>query len=65
MSSYTLSYEDNLGDIGNLVDVNNLYDDVITSDVINNDVINSETVETDAGCKVAVQLDFGKLFALA
>lgn len=53
VSSYTLSYEDNLGDIGNLVDVNNLYDDVITSDVIN-----GEAVETDAGCKVAVQLDF-------
>ncbi|KAL5250616.1 hypothetical protein ACHWQZ_G016373 [Mnemiopsis leidyi] len=43
VSSYTLSYEDDLGAIG---DMTNLYDDVV----------NSVTVETDAGCKI--QLDF-------
>ena len=64
MSSYTLSYEDDLGDIGNLVDIDSLYDDVLPSDdvtsvTVETDDVTTVTVETDAGCKIAKQLDFG------
>ena len=59
MSSYTLSYEDE--DISTLVNVNSLYDDVIPRDDVipHDDVTGAAMVETDAGCKVAMQLDFG------